>query len=107
MEANDPRPKLVQVAEDLRARIESGEFATGAKLPSIRELAAEYGVTQTTANEALKRLKAEGLAIASERGHFVAEAQPDHTATLADRLRAVEAEVRELRSRVASLEASQ
>jgi GntR family transcriptional regulator len=107
VEANDPRPKLVQVAEDLRARIEAGEFATGAKLPSIRELAAEYGVTQTTANEALKRLKAEGLAIASERGHFVAEMRPDPAATLADRLQAVEAEVRELRSRVATLESGQ
>jgi DNA-binding GntR family transcriptional regulator len=108
VQANDPRPKLVQVAEDLRARIEAGEFAPGAKLPSIRQLTDEYSVTQTTANEALKRLRAEGLAVASGgRGHFVAEVQPDRAPTLDDRLEAIEAEVRELRSRVASLESAQ
>jgi DNA-binding GntR family transcriptional regulator len=107
VQANDPRPKLVQVAEDLRARIEAGEFTPGAKLPSIIKLTYEYGVTQTTANEALKRLRAEGLAVASGRGHFVAEVQPDRAPTLNDRLEAIEAEVRELRTRVASLESGQ
>lgn len=107
VQANDPRSGSVQIADDLRARIEAGEFAEGAKLPSIRELAGEYNVAQMTANGALQRLRSEGLVIASGRGHFVAEVQPDRAPTLADRLEAVEAEVRELRSRVASLESGQ
>lgn len=107
MQANDPRPGSVQIADDLRARIEAGEFAPGAKLPSIRELASEYNVAQMTATGALQRLRSDGLAVASGRGHFVAEVQPDHTPTLDDRLQAIEAEVRELRSRVASLESGQ
>ena len=107
VQANDPRTGSVQIADDLRSRIEAGEFAPGAKLPSIRELAGEYNVAQMTANGALQRLRSEGLAVASGRGHFVAEALPVNAPTLADRLQAVETEVRELRSRVAALESDQ
>lgn len=107
MQANDPRSAPAQIADDLRARIEAGEFAPGAKLPSIRDLGKEYGVAQMTANGALQELRSEGLVVASGRGHFVAEVQPDRAPTLDARLQAVEAEVRELRSRVASLESGQ
>jgi GntR family transcriptional regulator len=107
VQADDPRPASVQIADDLRSRIEAGELAQGVKLPSIRDLATEYGVAQMTANGALQRLRSEGRVIASGRGHFVAEALPNQAPALADRLQAVEAEVRELRSRIESLEASQ
>lgn len=108
MQANDPRPAGEQIAEDLRSRIESGEFAPGAKLPSIRTLAEEYGVAQMTANGALKQLVADQLVVASKRGHFVAETPPDQPSApdVAERLQAVEAEMRILRSRIESLEAS-
>jgi DNA-binding GntR family transcriptional regulator len=105
--ANDPRSASVQIADDLRARIEAGEFAQDVKLPSIRDLATEYGVAQMTANGALQQLRSEGLVMASGRGHFVAEGRPSPSLSLADRLREVEDEVRELRSRVESLEAGQ
>jgi DNA-binding GntR family transcriptional regulator len=106
--ADDPRTKAAQIADDLRARIEAGEFAPGAKLPSLRKLAADYGVTQPTAADALQQLHSDGLAgHSSGRGYFVAEVQPARVATVDDRLEAIEAEVRELRSRVASLEAGQ
>ena len=49
MKADDPRAPSVQIADDLRSRIEGGEFAPGAKLPSIRELASQYGVAPMTA----------------------------------------------------------
>jgi GntR family transcriptional regulator len=106
VQANDPRPASVQIAEDLRSRIEAGEFAQGVKLPSIRELATAYGVAQMTANGALQTLRSEGWVIASNRGHFVAEAKPEQAPTLAKRLEEVEAEVRELRSRIETLESS-
>jgi DNA-binding GntR family transcriptional regulator len=107
VQPNDPRSASVQIADDLRARIAAGELARGVKLPSIRDLATEYGVAQMTANGALQQLRSEGLVIASGRGHFVADAQTTRSPSLAERLQEVEAEVRDLRSRVESLEAGQ
>lgn len=108
MRADAPRTKAAQIAADLRERIEAGEFAPGAKLPSLRKLAADYGVTQPTATDALQQLHSGGLAgHSSGRGYFVAEARPDRAVTVDERLEAIEAEVRELRSRVASLESGQ
>jgi DNA-binding GntR family transcriptional regulator len=107
VQPNDPRTPSVQIADDLRGRVEAEEFKPGMKLPAITDLAKQYGVAQMTARGALKQLVAEGRVVASPRGHFVAEVQPDQPPTLDDRMQALEAEVRELRSRVASLEASQ
>jgi DNA-binding GntR family transcriptional regulator len=107
VQPNDPRTPSVQIADDLRKRVEAEEFAPGMQLPAITNLADQYGVAQMTARAAVKLLVAEGRVVASSRGHFVAEVQPASTPTLDDRLEALEAEVRELRSRMASLEASQ
>jgi GntR family transcriptional regulator len=107
VEANDPRPASVQIADDLRARIEGGEFASGAKLPSIRDLATEYGVASMTAQGALQRLRDQRLAYSTGRGHFVGKAPADNSSDLAKRLEEVEAELRELRSRVETLESAQ
>ncbi|HUY46531.1 MAG TPA: winged helix-turn-helix domain-containing protein [Streptosporangiaceae bacterium] len=63
--ADDQRsgePPYLVIAGDLRARIESGEFAPGDALPSINRLAQEYEVAKTTAQKALQVLKDEGLA---------------------------------------------
>lgn len=51
----------LQVADQLRARIKSGEWAVGAKLPSRARLAAEYGVGQNVCQRAMERLIIEGL----------------------------------------------
>ena len=107
MEANDPRPPSVQIADDLRSRIEGGEFAPGAKLPSIRDLATQYGVAPMTAQGALQRLREERRVYSSGRGHFVGEGASDNSPSLAERLQEVEAEVRELRSRIETLESAQ
>jgi GntR family transcriptional regulator len=105
VKADDPRTPSVQIADDLRSRIEGGEFAPGAKLPSIRELASQYGVAPMTAQGALQRLREERRVYTSGRGHFVGE--PSNSPNLAERLQEVEAEVRELRSRVETLESAQ
>jgi len=103
VDANDPRTPSVQIADDLRARIEGEEFAPGAKLPSIRELAAQYGVAPMTAQGALQRLRDERRVYSSGRGHFVGSGSAP---SLAQRLLEVEAEVRELRSRIETLESA-
>lgn len=62
----------VRVADGIRQGIWRGEFATGAYLPPLRRLAADYGVAYVTALRGLKVLEREGL-IGSEprRGYVV------------------------------------
>ena len=55
-------PIWVQLTNILRARIESGEFAPGKLMPSIRTLCQEYGVADGTVKRALARLRDEGWA---------------------------------------------
>ncbi len=55
-------PPWRKVADDLRRRIQSGEFPPGALLPSASALSDEYGVSPTTAGKAVRALVAEGLA---------------------------------------------
>jgi GntR family transcriptional regulator len=50
------QPMYQRVADNLRKRIESGEFEQGRLLPSQLELRAEYGVSQNTIRDAIKRL---------------------------------------------------
>lgn len=50
-----------QIADELRARIASGELAPGAKVPGENTLMTDYDVSRDTARKALATLKAEGL----------------------------------------------
>lgn len=64
-----------QVANDLRADIESGALPAGSKLPSEPELASLYGVARGTVNKAITALKGEGLVtVRFGRGTFVTRA---------------------------------
>lgn len=59
-------PLWQQVRDDLRARIDAGEFA--AAFPGEHELRRQYGVSRHTVREALRELREAGLVTAS-RGH--------------------------------------
>src|SRR5215468_644901 len=68
------RPLREQITAALRERIESGELAAGARLPSSRELADRLRVNRTTVVESFHDLRAAGLIEAGVgRGTFVAE----------------------------------
>jgi GntR family transcriptional regulator len=68
----DPRPPYQQVADRLRAAIAERELAPGDVMPSVRGVAAQYGVSSATASRALDLLKAEGLVDARPgRGNVV------------------------------------
>jgi DNA-binding FadR family transcriptional regulator len=55
-------PRLYdRVAKDVSARIASGEFALGERLPSERELALAHGVSRPTIREAVIALELDGL----------------------------------------------
>ncbi|MCL6568807.1 MAG: PLP-dependent aminotransferase family protein [Meiothermus silvanus] len=61
-----------QIAEQIKSRIASGELPGGTRLPPIRTLAAELGVTRLTVQNAYRELQAEGLIEATVgRGTFV------------------------------------
>ncbi|MFD5433724.1 GntR family transcriptional regulator [Kitasatospora sp. NPDC127067] len=65
-------PKWRQLADDLRAKIKSGEFAKGSALPQIRELAEETGWHYETVRSAVRALESEGLVVAKKgKGTFV------------------------------------
>jgi GntR family transcriptional regulator len=56
-------PRYEQIALDLRARIESGELAPGAPIPSETEMGAQYGVSRITVRHAVASLRAAGLVV--------------------------------------------
>jgi DNA-binding GntR family transcriptional regulator len=74
MAPRSKQPPYLAIAADLRNKILSGELAPGDQVPSMAELAEQYGVTSGTALRALKVLKEEGLTEASPGwGTFVSE----------------------------------
>ncbi|WP_285103695.1 GntR family transcriptional regulator [Promicromonospora sp. MEB111] len=50
-----------RIAEEIRARIRSGELAPGAAVPSTRRIVAEHGVAMATASRVLDTLRRDGL----------------------------------------------
>lgn len=61
-----------QLADLIRAQIESGELAPGEPLPSELRLAQEYGISRTTVRQAIGQLRTEGLVTVDRpRGTFV------------------------------------
>jgi len=65
-------PMYQQIAEDLRAQIETGKIARGSQLPTELELGARYNASRNTIRDAIKRLT--GLQLVETRpgqGTFV------------------------------------
>ncbi|ARP85246.1 FadR/GntR family transcriptional regulator [Bordetella genomosp. 9] len=60
-QAIEPRRLYRQIADQLRALIESGEFPVGTRLPPERDLALKMGVSRPSVREALIALEVEGL----------------------------------------------
>lgn len=71
------RPPSRRIADELRTKITGGELLPGEKLPSERQLAAQYGTARNTAAEAISILRSEGLVLAKHgSGAYVREARP-------------------------------
>ncbi|WP_311245995.1 GntR family transcriptional regulator [Microbacterium sp. WCS2018Hpa-23] len=72
MQIDDSRPIWAQLVDEFRRRIVTGEWAPGAKVPSVRELALDLGVNPNTVQKALGEIDRLGLT-ATERtaGRFV------------------------------------
>jgi GntR family transcriptional regulator len=56
-----PQPMYLQIAEDLRSKIDSGDLARGSQLPTEQELGQIYSASRNTIRDAIKRLLAQQL----------------------------------------------
>ena len=71
---NSDRPIYTQILEEIQLRIIIGQYKPGAKIPSVRELAAEAGVNPNTMQKALAELERNGLVMAQRTsGRIVTE----------------------------------
>ena len=68
MAAQYARP-WVHIADDLRAKLAAGRWLPGDRLPTLEQLAAQYGVAKGTIGNAVSQLRTEGLI--TERGLYV------------------------------------
>lgn len=57
----DRTPPYLQVVTALKKRIVSGELSDGDRIPSVRQIASEWQISQATAMKAVAALRADGL----------------------------------------------
>jgi|HubBroStandDraft_3_1064219.scaffolds.fasta_scaffold72766_2 GntR family transcriptional regulator len=78
-ETVDPQsatPVYVQLADILRARIESGQLIPDRPVPSESQLQQEFGVARGTARKAIAVLRGQGLVVTVKgRGSYVSPAR--------------------------------
>jgi GntR family transcriptional regulator len=83
-------PRYVQLAQTLLNEIGAGRYPVGSQLPTEYALCEQFGVSRSTAREALKRLTQLGLVVRQPRvGTTVRATEPNsayrqHTAGVAD-----------------------
>lgn len=73
-------PLYLHIARQLQARLDSGEWPPGSRLPAVRRLAAEHGVNTLTALAAYRHLEEQQRVVARPRSGFFA-ALPRHVAS--------------------------
>lgn len=81
LQAPEQAPAYTRLMEKIRSWVSSGEVQTGAKLPSVRKLAKQFGVCQATVSHACSELIREGL-LRSEAGRGIFVAEPHRRAHL-------------------------
>src|SRR5919206_3052305 len=73
LDRKSAQPLYTQLAQDIQRRIRSGALPAGTRLPTVRELARQLGVTRLTVHSAYSELQAGGWVEATVgRGTFVA-----------------------------------
>lgn len=103
---DDPRPLYVRVADSLRAAIDRGDFAVGAKLPSYSELGSQFQVSHMTVKQAIATLKNEGTVVARQgmgvyvRSTSAVDSRTSDLAGVNKRLDELEARIHAIENRV-------
>lgn len=74
MEFDNQRPIYVQLLEEFKVKISTGQWPAGEKIDSVRNLASIYEVNPNTVQKALAELEREGLTETRRTaGRFVTE----------------------------------
>ena len=69
----DKRPMYLQIMEQMKQKIAVGDWGAGQPIPSIRQLAADIGVSVITVKRAYLELEREGVILTRQgKGCFVA-----------------------------------
>ena len=72
----DGRPMYVQIIEQIKGRVQIGDWPRGFKLPSIREMAVATKVSVITVKRAYQELESEGVIITQQgKGSFIASTE--------------------------------
>ncbi len=72
IDPSSPQPPFEQLRTQIAARARIGSLAPGAKLPTVRQLAADLGLAANTVARAYRELEADGVIITEgRRGSFV------------------------------------
>ncbi|GII80705.1 GntR family transcriptional regulator [Sphaerisporangium rufum] len=61
---NATQPPYLRIAGEIRRRIETGDLPPGARVPSARQITAQWGVAMATAGKVLAALRQQGLVTA-------------------------------------------
>src|ERR1700730_4512686 len=104
-----PQPPYLQIADDLTRKISAGELGPGDRLPSSRDMMAEYGVASMTVHLAINTLRERGLIVSSPgRGVYVQSSpgegnvHQDETRTLGEEIQQLRGDLEVLTRQVAS-----
>jgi len=77
LDPDSPRSLYLQLADRLAGRIEDGTYGAGDRIPSVRKLRDQFGVSLTTVLEACRVLEDRGLVQArAQSGHYVRPRRP-------------------------------
>lgn len=83
------------VSQALRGRIASGAYEAGTRIPSVDDLATEFGVSSITIRRAVRDLSLEGLLLGRQGlGVFVATKRRIVRSLTADRIAPIEEDIR-------------
>ncbi|MBF6235079.1 GntR family transcriptional regulator [Nocardia farcinica] len=104
------KPRYALIADDIRAKIRSGEYAPGDQLPTKAQLMEQWGAALNTVARAINELQNEGLVETFHGvGSFVQASEPtggkDDPASEIERLRIRVEQLESMCARVEHLEA--
>ena len=68
------KPVFIQIGEQIKRSVVSGEYAPGTQIPTVRQIAADAAVNPNTVQHAFSMLETEGIIISKGTiGKFVTE----------------------------------
>lgn len=73
LDGSSPTPLHEQIYQKIRVAIQTGGLSAGERLPSVRQLTADLGVSHTTVEQAYLELSTEGYVTAVPRSGYVVE----------------------------------